>query len=79
MQGPDTKHVIYFPAILGQGEHVDEQSTSNTTNDQRPHWVHQVRTGTDGDQTGQGSVMNETRVILAENQRGQGTADHGHQ
>src|SRR5690606_23945430 len=31
MQGPDPKHVVDLPAVLGQGERPDEQTASNQT------------------------------------------------
>ena len=78
VQRPDAEHVVDLPAILGQREHDDEQRTGDGANDQRPHRVHQVGAGADGHQAGERAVMDEARVVLAQHQRRQNAADHGH-
>ncbi len=79
MQRPDAEHVVDLPAVLGEREHDHEQPAGHTTDCQRTDRVHQVGTGTHGDQAGQRAVMDEAGVVLAHDQGSQGAADHGHQ
>jgi hypothetical protein len=79
VQRPDAEHVVDLPAVLRQREHDDEEAAGNAAGDQRADRVHQVRAGADGDQAGQRAVMHEARVVLADHQRDQRAADHGHQ
>ena len=79
VQGPDAEHIVYFPAVLRQREHMDEQGARDTPHRQRPDRVHQVGAGAHGHQPRQRTVVHETRVIATRRKGRQGTAHHGHQ
>jgi hypothetical protein len=76
---PHAEHVVDLPAILGQGEHPDEQATSQAASDQCAQRVHEIGAGANGDQSSQRAVMHEAGVIAPGDECGQGAANHGHQ
>jgi len=79
MQRPDAEHVVDLPAVLRQGKHQHKHRAGHTAGDQRAQWVHQVGARTHRDQPSQRSVVHEARVVLAQHQRYQRAAHHGHQ
>lgn len=79
MQWPHAEHVVDLPTVLSGDKAPHKQATGNHAGDQRAHRVHQVGTGTDRHQPGQGAVVQEAWVIAPDDQRGHGATDHGHQ
>ena len=79
MQRPDAQHVIDLQPLLAEDKHFDKQHTSDSTGNQRTARVHDIRTGADSNQTGQGAIVHKARVIFADKQRRQNAANHGHQ
>ena len=41
--------------------------------------MHDIRTGADRNQAGQRAIMHKARIVFAEEQSRQQTANHGHQ
>lgn len=78
MQRPDAEYVVDLPAVLGDGEHRDEQAAGHAAGNERTERVHQVGTGADGDEAGERAVMREAWVVLAHDEGDEGTADHRH-
>ncbi len=79
MQRPDTQHVVDLPFALGGDKAPDKQATRHRAGHQRPDRMHQVGAGTDRHQPGQGTVMQEPRIVATDDQCRHRTADHGHQ
>ena len=79
MQRPDSQDVIDLPAVLSQGEHVNEQGARAQPQHQGPARMHHIRTRAHRHQTRQGAVVDEARVIASRQQSRQGAADHGHE
>ena len=79
MQGPDTKHIVNLPFVLCQSEHHNKQGSRHRADHERPQRVHQIGAGADRHQARQWAVMDETRVVLAGYQCGQGAPDHRHE
>ncbi|RMP71976.1 hypothetical protein ALQ17_05320 [Pseudomonas fluorescens] len=79
MQRPHAQHVVDLPAILGGDKEPYKQTTGDGPCDQCAHRVHQVGTRTNGHQPGQWAVMQEARVVAADDQGRDGAANHGHQ
>ena len=58
---------------------VDKDDRGDAADDKGCQRVHDVAAGADRDQTGQGTVVDKTGVVLAGHQRRQHAAHHGHQ
>lgn len=48
VQGPNAEDVVDLPAVLGEGEHEDEQPAGDAAHRQGTDRVHEVGTGADG-------------------------------
>ena len=68
-----------MPLVLHDLEHAHEDDAGDTPDDQGPQRMHHVRPRANGDETGQRSVVHETGITLADDQRGQNATDHRHQ
>ena len=66
VQRPHAEHVVDLPAILREGEHDDEQGTGDAADDECADGMEDIRSGADGNQSGQRAVVHEAGVVLAQ-------------
>src|SRR5262249_36312300 len=79
VQRPYAQHIVDLPLVGRDLEHLHEDDARHSANDKSAERMHHIGARAYGDETGERAVVHKARIVIADDQRSDDAAAHGHE